>query len=113
MAALAVADDHAHATHRAAQVASGGTGDAQERLQPRQRETPLTTIDRLIRALTEAQADPTEEAVTRCLGMARAVRVEAQEHIAALLAGQQHDGPQLVHVRCLDGILGGRHDKRD
>ena len=34
----------------------------------------MADIDRLIRALTEAQADPTEEAVTRCLGMARAMR---------------------------------------
>ena len=73
----------------------------------------MTTIDRLIRALTEAQADPTEEAVTRCLGMARAMRAEAQGPIAALLAGQQHDGPQLAHVRCLAGILGGRHGKQD
>ena len=71
----------------------------------------MTTIDRLIRALTEAQADPTEEAVTRCLGMARAMRAEAQEHIAALFAGQQPDGPQLAHVRCLGGILGGTDGK--
>ena len=34
----------------------------------------MADIDRLIRALSEAQADPTEEAVTRCLGMARAMR---------------------------------------
>ena len=67
----------------------------------------MADIDRLIRALTEAQADPTEEAVTRCLGMARAMRTDAAEHIAALETGQQHDGPQLAHVRCLAGIVGG------
>ena len=70
----------------------------------------MADIDRLIRALTEAQAYPTEEAITRCLGMARSMRAEAAEHIAALEAGQQHDGPQLAHVRCLAGIVGGRHD---
>lgn len=36
----------------------------------------MTAIDRLIRALSEALADPTEEAVARCLGMARAMRAE-------------------------------------
>lgn len=36
----------------------------------------MTAIDRLIRALSEALADPTEEAVARCLGMARAMRTE-------------------------------------
>lgn len=34
----------------------------------------MADIDRLIHALIEAQADPTEEAITRCLGMARAMR---------------------------------------
>lgn len=73
----------------------------------------MTAIDRLIYALSEALADPTEEAVARCLGMARAIRTEAAPHIAALEAGQQHDGPQLAHVRCLGGIVGARHGKQD
>ena len=34
----------------------------------------MTAIDRLVSALSEALADPTEESVARCLGMARAIR---------------------------------------
>lgn len=34
----------------------------------------MISLDRLIRALSEAQADPTEESVTRCLGMARTLK---------------------------------------
>lgn len=69
----------------------------------------VADIDRLIRALSEALADPAEEAVARCLGMARAMRAEAAPHLAALEAGQQHDGPQLAHVLCLGGIVGSKH----
>ena len=43
----------------------------------------VADIDRLIRALTEAQADPTEEAVTRCLGMARAVKTGHEQALAS------------------------------
>lgn len=73
----------------------------------------MADIDRLIRALIEALDSPTEEAVARCLGMARAMRAEVAPHLAALEAGQQHDGPQLAHVRCLGGIVGNKHAKQD
>lgn len=45
----------------------------------------MADIDRLIRALAEAQVDPTEEAVTRCLGMARAVKAAHEQ--ALVVAG--------------------------
>ena len=45
----------------------------------------MADIDRLIRALAEAQVDPTEEAITRCLGMARAVKAAHEQ--ALVVAG--------------------------
>lgn len=47
----------------------------------------MTAIDRLIRALSEALTDPTEEAVARCLGMARAMRAEHEAEGRGWLQG--------------------------